>query len=99
MTALNSVHNRVSTYVAVLVLILVMCVCSIVVPSRFIGQMVLPSLFLSFSPLPPSPRSHTHIHTHTLTHIHTYTLSLSLSLSLARWRAPFSRWSTLDPKL
>jgi len=34
------VHNRVSSYVGVLILVLIMCVCSIVVPSRFIGQMV-----------------------------------------------------------
>ncbi|KAJ1484654.1 hypothetical protein T484DRAFT_1796325 [Baffinella frigidus] len=36
----DGLRRRVSTYVAVLILILVMCVCSIVVPSRFIGQMV-----------------------------------------------------------
>jgi len=39
-TALHKVHNRASTYAVVLLIIMTMCICSIVVPSRFIGQMV-----------------------------------------------------------
>ena len=39
-TSLHEVHNRVSTYAVALILILGMCVCSIVVPAHFIGEMV-----------------------------------------------------------
>jgi len=38
--ALHEVHNRASTYMVMFLLILAMCVCSICVPARFIGEMV-----------------------------------------------------------
>ena len=39
-TALHQVHNKASTYAVVLFLLAGMCIGSIVIPSRFIGQMV-----------------------------------------------------------